>query len=81
MREKPAIRWRDVTGFGTVSVAGNRYIGYQLAERASRVRVPGGVMLPASRFAGLPLDAVAGLMELCREQSGTSDGGSDGRPE
>lgn len=79
MREKPAIRWRDVTGFAMISVAGNRYIGYQFSEHASRTPVPGGVMLPVSRFVGLPLEAVAGLLELCREQFGTADGGPGAR--
>lgn len=70
MRDKPATPWRDVTEFGIVSVAGNHYIGYQFSAHSSRTRVPGGVMLPINRFADLPLDAVAALLEACRRQFG-----------
>ncbi len=73
VREQPFTRWRDVTEFRIVSVAGNRYIGYQFSAHSSRTRVPGGVMLPIARFEGLPLDAVAGLLEACRRQFGTPD--------
>lgn len=73
VREQPVTRWRDVTEFRIISVAGNRYIGYQFSPHSSRTRVPGGVMLPISRFADLPLDAVAGLLEACRRQFGMPD--------
>lgn len=73
LREQPVTPWRDVTEFRIISVAGNRYIGYQFSAHSSRTRVPGGVMLPIARFADLPLDAVAGLLEACRRQFGTSD--------
>ncbi|MDR0243205.1 MAG: aspartyl-tRNA synthetase [Burkholderia sp.] len=72
-REKPVTPWRDVTEFRIVSVAGNRYIGYQFSAHSSRTRMPGGVMLPIARFADLPLDAVAGLLEACRRQFGAPD--------
>ena len=32
-----------------------------------------GVMLPINRFADLPLDAVAALLEACRRQFGMAD--------
>lgn len=70
LREQPVTRWRDVTEFRIISVAGNRYIGYQFSALSSRNKVPGGVMLPIARFADLPLDAVAGLLEACRRQFG-----------
>ncbi|WP_175955509.1 aspartyl-tRNA synthetase [Burkholderia sp. BCC0405] len=70
VREQPVTPWRDVTEFRIISVAGNRYIGYQFSAHSSRTRVPGGVMLPIARFADLPLDAVAGLLEACRRQFG-----------
>nr|WP_249189775.1 aspartyl-tRNA synthetase [Burkholderia ambifaria] len=73
VREKPVTRWRDVTEFGMISVAGNRYIGYQFSAHSPRTRVPGGVMLPINRFADLPLDAVAALLEACRRQFGMPD--------
>lgn len=69
-REKPVTQWRDVTEFRIISVGGNRYIGYQFSAHSSRTKVPGGVMLPIARFADLPLDAVAGLLEACRRQFG-----------
>lgn len=70
LREQPVTPWRDVTEFRIISVAGNRYIGYQFSALSSRNKVPGGVMLPIARFADLPLDAVAGLLEACRRQFG-----------
>ncbi|RQR38715.1 aspartyl-tRNA synthetase [Burkholderia sp. Bp9143] len=73
VREKPVTPWRDVTEFGIVSVAGNRDIGYQFSAHSPRTKVPGGVMLPINRFAGLPLDAVAVLLETCRRQFGMAD--------
>ncbi|WP_322083170.1 aspartyl-tRNA synthetase [Burkholderia sp. BCC1972] len=73
VREKPVTPWRDVTEFRIVSVAGNRYIGYQFSPHSSRTKVPGGVMLPIARFVDLPLDAVAGLLEACRRQFGVPD--------
>ncbi|WP_448166585.1 aspartyl-tRNA synthetase [Burkholderia ambifaria] len=73
VREKPVTRWRDVTEFGMISVAGNRYIGYQFSAQSPRTKVPGGVMLPINRFADLPLDAVAALLEACRRQFGMAD--------
>ncbi|MCA8294704.1 aspartyl-tRNA synthetase [Burkholderia sp. AU30198] len=73
VREQPVTPWRDVTEFRIISVAGNRYIGYQFSPHSSRTRVPGGVMLPIARFADLPLDAVAGLLEACRRQFGVPD--------
>lgn len=73
LREQPVMPWRDVTEFRIISVAGNRYVGYQFSAHSSRTRVPGGVMLPIARFADLPLDAVAGLLEACRRQFGTPD--------
>ncbi|AXF20579.1 aspartyl-tRNA synthetase [Burkholderia pyrrocinia] len=72
-REKAVTQWRDVIEFRIISVAGNRYIGYQFSAHSSRTKVPGGVMLPISRFADLPLDAVAGLLEACRRQFGVPD--------
>ncbi|VWC71625.1 aspartyl-tRNA synthetase [Burkholderia lata] len=77
LREQPVTRWRDVTEFRIISVAGNRYIGYQFSAHSSRTRVPGGVMLPIARFADLPLDAVAGLLEACRRQFGMPDNEAD----
>ncbi|HDR9483554.1 TPA: aspartyl-tRNA synthetase [Burkholderia aenigmatica] len=77
VREQPVTRWRDVTEFRIISVAGNRYIGYQFSAHSSRTRVPGGVMLPISRFVDLPLDAVAGLLEACRRQFGMPDNEAD----
>lgn len=77
LREQPVTRWRDVTEFRIISVAGNRYIGYQFSAHSSRTRVPGGVMLPIARFADLPLDAVAGLLEACRRQFGVPDNEAD----
>jgi hypothetical protein len=77
VREQPVTRWRDVTEFRIVSVAGNRYIGYQFSAHSSRTKMPGGVMLPIARFADLPLDAVAGLLEACRRQFGVPDNGAD----
>ncbi|VWD09080.1 aspartyl-tRNA synthetase [Burkholderia lata] len=77
VREQPVTRWRDVTEFRIISVAGNRYIGYQFSAHSSRTRVPGGVMLPIARFADLPLDAVAGLLEACRRQFGVPDNEAD----
>ncbi|KAG8153064.1 aspartyl-tRNA synthetase [Burkholderia catarinensis] len=77
VRERPVTPWRDVAEFRIVSVAGNRYIGYQFSAHSSRTRVPGGVMLPISRFADLPLDAVAGLLEACRRQFGVPDDQAD----
>ncbi|WP_176048120.1 aspartyl-tRNA synthetase [Burkholderia sp. BCC1644] len=76
-REKPVTPWRDVTEFRIISVAGNRYIGYQFSPHSSRTKVPGGVMLPIARFVELPLDAVAGLLEACRRQFGTADDRAD----
>lgn len=76
-REKPVTPWRDVTEFRIVSVAGNRYIGYQFSAYSSRTKVPGGVMLPIARFADLPLDAVAALLEACRRQFGLPDEPAD----
>ncbi|WP_175768061.1 aspartyl-tRNA synthetase [Burkholderia cenocepacia] len=76
-REKPVTPWRDVTEFRIVSVAGNRYIGYQFSAHSSRTKVPGGVMLPIARFADLPLDAVAALLEACRRQFGQPDEPAD----
>lgn len=76
-REKPVTPWRDVTEFRIISVAGNRYIGYQFSPHSSRTRVPGGVMLPIARFVDLPLDAVAGLLEVCRRQFGVPDDRAD----
>ncbi|MEN2469762.1 aspartyl-tRNA synthetase [Burkholderia sp. GS2Y] len=76
-REKPVTPWRDVTEFRIISVAGNRYIGYQFSAYSSRTKVPGGVMLPISRFADLPLDAVAGLLEACRRQFGVPEERAD----
>ena len=73
LREQPVTPWRDVTEFRIISVAGNRFIGYQFSAHSSRTRVPGGVMLPIARFADLPLDAVAGLLEACRRQFGAPD--------
>ncbi|WP_322023945.1 aspartyl-tRNA synthetase [Burkholderia sp. BCC1977] len=73
VREKPVTPWRDVSEFGIVSIAGNRYIGYQFSPHSPRAKVPGGVMLPINRFAGLPLDAVAVLLETCRRQFGMPD--------
>lgn len=73
VREQPATPWRDVTEFRIIRVAGNRYIGYQFSAHSSRIRVPGGVMLPIARFADLPLDAVAGLLEAGRRQFGMPD--------
>ncbi|AFQ48264.1 hypothetical protein [Burkholderia cepacia] len=73
VREKPVTPWRDVTEFSIISVAGNRYIGYQFSSHSPRTKVPGGVMLPINRFADLPLDAVAGLLESCRRQFGQPD--------
>ncbi|UXU89342.1 aspartyl-tRNA synthetase [Burkholderia sp. S-53] len=77
-REKPVTQWRDVTEFRIISVAGNRYIGYQFSAHSSRTKVPGGVMLPIARFADLPLDAVAGLLEACRRQFGGQGDRADG---
>ncbi|OXI91157.1 aspartyl-tRNA synthetase [Burkholderia sp. AU31652] len=77
LREQPVTRWRDVTEFRIISVAGNRYIGYQFSALSSRNKVPGGVMLPIARFADLPLDAVAGLLEACRRQFGVRDNEAD----
>lgn len=77
VQEKPATRWRDVTEFGIVSVAGNRYIGYQFSAHSPRMKAPGGVMLPINRFADLPLDAVAALLEACRRQFAMPDGSVD----
>ncbi|VWB75465.1 aspartyl-tRNA synthetase [Burkholderia lata] len=81
LREQPVTRWRDVTEFRIISVAGNRYIGYQFSALSSRTRVPGGVMLPITGFADLPLDAVAGLLEACRRQFGVpgDEGDQTGR--
>ncbi|VWD60903.1 aspartyl-tRNA synthetase [Burkholderia contaminans] len=79
LREQPVTPWRDVTEFRIISVAGNRYIGYQFSALSSRNKVPGGVMLPIARFADLPLDAVAGLLEACRRQFGIPDNEA-GRP-
>jgi len=76
-REKPVTPWRDVTGFRIVRVAGNHYIGYQFSAHSSRTKVPGGVMLPIARFADLPLDAVAELLEACRRQFGLPDEQAD----
>ncbi|MBR8379774.1 aspartyl-tRNA synthetase [Burkholderia cenocepacia] len=76
-REKPVTPWRDVTEFRIVSVAGNRYIGYQFSAHSSRTKVPGGLMLPIARFADLPLDAVAALLEACRRQFGLPDKPAD----
>ncbi|VWD32084.1 aspartyl-tRNA synthetase [Burkholderia contaminans] len=77
LREQPVTRWHDVTEFRIISVAGNRYIGYQFSALSSRNKVPGGVMLPIARFADLPLDAVAGLLEACRRQFGVRDNEAD----
>ncbi|MGS0894163.1 aspartyl-tRNA synthetase [Burkholderia stagnalis] len=77
VREKPVTPWRDVSEFGIIRVAGNRYIGYQFSEHASRIKVPGGVMLPINRFADLPLEAVAGMMEACRREFGAPDARAD----
>ncbi|CAB3759489.1 aspartyl-tRNA synthetase [Burkholderia puraquae] len=77
VREQPVTPWRDVTEFRMISVAGNRYIGYQFSAHSSRTRVPGGVMLPIARFADLPLDEVAGLLEACRRQFGVPDNEAD----
>lgn len=77
LREQPVTRWRDVTEFRIISVAGNRYIGYQFSALSSRNKVPGGVMLPIARFADLPLDAVAGLLEACRRQFGAPGNEAD----
>lgn len=77
LREQPVTPWRDVTEFRIISVAGNRYIGYQFSALSSRNKVPGGVMLPIARFADLPLDAVAGLLEACRRQFGVPDNEAD----
>lgn len=77
LREQPVTPWRDVTEFRIISVAGNRYIGYQFSALSSRNKVPGGVMLPIARFADLPLDAVAGLLEACRRQFGIPDNEAD----
>ncbi|MCA8257973.1 aspartyl-tRNA synthetase [Burkholderia sp. AU31624] len=77
LREQPVTRWRDVTEFRIISVAGNRYIGYQFSALSSRNKVPGGVMLPIARFADLPLDAVAGLLEACRRQFGVPGNEAD----
>ncbi|MBN3835120.1 hypothetical protein G3N64_25305 [Burkholderia sp. Ac-20344] len=60
-----------------ISVAGNRYIGYPFSAHSSRIRVTGGVMLPIARFADLPLDEVAGLLEACRRQFGVPDREAD----
>ncbi|NTZ87081.1 aspartyl-tRNA synthetase [Burkholderia metallica] len=76
-REKPVTPWRDVTEFRIVRVAGNHYIGYQFSAHSSRTKVPGGVMLPIARFADLPLDAVAELLEACRRQFGLPDEPAD----
>ncbi|VWD24193.1 aspartyl-tRNA synthetase [Burkholderia lata] len=73
VREQPVTPWRDVTEFRVISVAGNRYIGYRFSAHSSRTRVPGGVMLPIARFADLPLEEVAGLLEACRRQFGVPD--------
>ncbi|EPZ87125.1 hypothetical protein KDX27_19085 [Burkholderia cenocepacia] len=62
--------WRDVTAFRVTSVAGNHYIGYQFSAHSARAKVPAGVMLPIARFADLPLDAVAELLEACRRRFG-----------
>ncbi|MDF3081049.1 aspartyl-tRNA synthetase [Burkholderia sola] len=76
-RENPVTPWRDVAEFRIVSVAGHHYIGYQFSVHSSRTKVPGGVMLPIARFADLPLDAVAALLEACRRQFGLPDEPAD----
>ena len=68
LREQPVTPWRDVTEFRIISVAGNRYIGYQFSALSSRNKVPGGVMLPIARFADLPLDAVAGKTRVMEDE-------------
>ncbi|MDI9690331.1 hypothetical protein QM326_37525, partial [Burkholderia cenocepacia] len=40
------------------------------SAHAARAKVPAGVMLPIARFADLPLDAVAELLEACRRRFG-----------
>ncbi|MGU7769280.1 aspartyl-tRNA synthetase [Burkholderia sp. MR1-5-21] len=77
VREKPVTRWRDVTDFGVVNIYGNRFIRYQFTEHAQRARVPGGVLLPVNRFAELPLEAVAAMMEACRDTFTTSASPAD----
>ncbi|MGU7779930.1 hypothetical protein [Burkholderia sp. PU8-34] len=77
VREKAVTRWLDVTDFGVPNIYGNRLIRYPFAEHAQRARVPGGVLSPVGRFAELPLEAVAAMMEACRDTCATSASQAD----
>lgn len=68
LRGSQVIQWNEVTEFSVISLGGNRLIAYNFIEPSRRRRLPGGVALGITRFAGLPVDAVAAVMESCRRQ-------------